>query len=217
MKPTGLIAGCILLHTLAVATVPQDLIYRKTVGQDTTLTRWQTYHADSLLVRTYQEGEQLHTTWYSGEEAVRFELSDPAEELHVVVERSGDELTLSGTHKGKSLRNTLHLNGHPWLQSMSLSLGQFVLSGASEITYSIFRIDKMKLCTLQAQITGTHELVVNGIPQLATEVQVSATGILAKLWHCTYWFRSSDGLFLRYHGVNGPPGTPVTTIELLKK
>lgn len=217
MKRAVLLAGCILVCNLVTAAIPHDLVYRKTVGQDTTLTCWQTYYADSLLVRTYQEGEQLHTTWYRGEEAVRFELNDPAQQLHVVVEQTGDELTLSGTHKGKSLRKNFHLDGRPWLQSMSLSLGQFVLSGASEITYRIFRIDTMKLCTLKARKMETEELSLDGGSQLLTRVQVSATGILAKLWHCTYWFRSSDGLFIQYRGVNGPPGTPVTTIELLEK
>lgn len=217
MKRAVLLAGCILLHSLAVATVPQNVIYRKTVGQDTTLTRWQTCYVDSLLVRTYQEGEQIQTTWYRADEAVRFELTDPTQQQHIVVERTGDELTLSGTQNGKSLRKNFHLDGHPWLQSMSLSLGQFVLSGASEITFEIFRIDTMKLCTLKARKMETEELSLDGGSQLLTRVQVSATGILAKLWHCTYWFRSSDGQFIQYRGVNGPPGTPVTTIQLLKK
>lgn len=217
MKHAMLLAGCILLSSVAADVTGHDLTYRKTVGQDTILTRWQLYPEDSLLVRTYQEGEQLHTTWYHGDEAVRFELDDPTQTTHVLVERKGDELAVTGHQRGKKICKSLDLDGQPWLQSMSYSLGQFVLTGQQECTYAIFRIDALKSCTLQAHVVGTESLPIGGTTEVAIRVYVSATGILAKLWHCTYWFRSSDGLFLRYHGVNGLPGTPATTIELMRK
>lgn len=47
------------------------------------------------------------------------------------------------------------------------------------------------------------------------EIKVSPNGLAGYLWCGKYWYRVSDGLFLKYKGTKGLPGTPESIVELL--
>lgn len=47
----------------------------------------------------------------------------------------------------------------------------------------------------------------------AVRIELRLTGMLAPFWKSRYWFRSKDGVFLRFEGPGGPPGTPEMVVE----
>lgn len=58
---------------------------------------------------------------------------------------------------------------------------------------------------------------MDGRTEEAMRVRVSPWGLLSLFWSSLYWFRPSDGAFLRYEAVRGLPGTPKTVVELIEE
>ena len=67
---------------------------------------------------------------------------------------------------------------------------------------------------MKAQKVGIESLSAQNKKVQAQKVKVSLSGPKSMFWHSYYWFGINDGIFLRYEGVNGPPGTPQTTTTL---
>jgi hypothetical protein len=59
-----------------------------------------------------------------------------------------------------------------------------------------------------------EKIKIRGKKIQARKVIVRSAGMLSLFWHCTYWFEEGSGIFIRYEGVHGPPGTPKTVVRL---
>jgi hypothetical protein len=67
---------------------------------------------------------------------------------------------------------------------------------------------------MRAKKIRTEKILVQEREVETQNIRVKLTGFKAIFWHSDYWFRRSDGLFLKYRGVEGPPGTPETVMTL---
>ena len=77
------------------------------------------------------------------------------------------------------------------------------------------RQDKMEPIKLKARKIAEEPVNINGREVWSHKIRLTLTGPLAKLWQAHYWFRKADLVMLQYRGVNGPPGTAETFIELV--
>ena len=68
---------------------------------------------------------------------------------------------------------------------------------------------------MQAREEKEEGIPVDGRALEAMRVKVSPWGLLSLFWSSLYWYRSSDGTFVRFEGVRGLPGTPKTVVELI--
>lgn len=57
-------------------------------------------------------------------------------------------------------------------------------------------------------------IAVDGKKEPARRVMLRLAGWRSILWSGSYWFRESDGTYLKYEGANGPPGKAKTVVEL---
>ena len=132
----------------------------------------------------------------------------------VVCDRDGERITVAGTVDGKPYRQTVELGKTPWLQPLSLALRVQAADGPKEQVFWMLRPDTFQPIKLKATTAGEETILVEGTALVARRVRVGAPGRIAGLWYGLYWFRASDGVFVRYEGVFGLPFVPRTVVAL---
>lgn len=118
-----------------------------------------------------------------------------------IARRSGNSLTVQMQNSESSQEQTYQLDQRPWFQPFSYSLRPFLISEAQSISFWTIRQDKMKPVVLEATKQSFETLLLQGSEIEAIKVEVRLTGFFAPFWRGTYWYRSSDGLFLKYEGM----------------
>jgi hypothetical protein len=94
------------------------------------------------------------------------------------------------------------------------SLEPFVLSGEERVRFMVIQPFDVEPFVMVARARGTERVEAGDKTYEAVHVVVSPEGFASLFYRVHYWFRSSDGLFVRYEGTRGPPGTPKTVVEL---
>jgi hypothetical protein len=136
------------------------------------------------------------------------------QDTQMTAQRVDREIHVSGRLEGASIERTLKIDDDPWYQAGSISLRAFVQSTRDKTRFWILRPGKFTAHKLQATRRGIESLEVGGQAVSAHKIDVCLTGWKAPFWSATYWFRAEDGVFLRYQGASGPPGSPETIVEL---
>lgn len=131
------------------------------------------------------------------------------------VARQGDRLVFSGTFAGSRIDKQVVIDAAPWYQALSMALRQFADPGITHKEFWIIRPDNLEVHRLQAQRNGEETIRINGIPTPSYKLKIQLTGFKAAFWSCHYWLRKRDRVFVRYAGPSGPPGWPLTTIDLV--
>lgn len=133
--------------------------------------------------------------------------------LHTV--RKNGSVHVSGEVKGKPINKTIKLETSLWYQVPEFAIGRKLAAGQDSVIFAMLWIDKMAFFKMKAVRIGDEKIRIEGKDIDTMKVEVKLTGFKSIFWHSTYWFRKSDLLIVRYVGVNGLPGTKVTTIELV--
>ncbi|TVQ25759.1 MAG: hypothetical protein EA383_07220 [Spirochaetaceae bacterium] len=129
---------------------------------------------------------------------------------------SGRTIRVTGKNQGRQVDESFQLeDADPWIQSIERSLEPFVRSSRDRMQFWTVQPGDLTLRKLQAVRRGRSTIDVDGERVDAWEVRISLPGISSMFWSATYWYRVSDGQFVRYEGVRGWPGTPRTVVELV--
>ena len=192
--------------------------YKITIGKDVYYSSFSTSTTDSLILYIYihETEEQINYYNFNGT-TQKFTHKDNANNIDLSMIKHGKNIILKGISGKKVIDKIIKLDDSPWKQSMSYSLSEFALSDKEEIEFWIIRLDKLKGEKMQANKAGTEYITINDKSYHAVKVKISASGLRSKFWSGHYWFRISDGLFLKYEGWNGLPGSTKTIIEFLEK
>lgn len=157
---------------------------------------------------------ETHLTFLDRDLATRrWELTAPAERTAVTARRVGNRLILEGSLRGKSVAGEYPIDKLPWYQALSLSLGGMVKRGASGSEFWMLRPDTLEPVRMQARRLGKERISVVRGEGAAIRVKVTPAGLASLFWQGRYWF-SPEGVFLRYEGASGPPGSPKTIVIL---
>ena len=127
----------------------------------------------------------------------RWHLQVPKEDTDYTGERNGRKLILRGRHKGKKLDKTVEIDDLPLFFQPVLGLAEFVRSGEKSIEFRSLRPDTLKHYKMKAKRQDMEMVEVNGEDVPAVRVKWGVTGLLSKIFSQTYWFRESDGVYLR--------------------
>ncbi|MBN2088475.1 hypothetical protein JW964_02635 [candidate division KSB1 bacterium] len=138
------------------------------------------------------------------------------EKTHLNVIRKNNMLEISGTLHGNSIQKTEKIDNNPWFQAMAFSLISFVNSEQTSTEFWSLRPTDFKPFKMKAKKETRETLTFNQTTVETQKVKVSLTGFLSVFWSSYYWFSINDGTWMRYEGVNGPPGTPKTIIERIQ-
>jgi hypothetical protein len=128
--------------------------------------------------------------------------------------RSGNLIRLEGIRDGKAISEDIEIDESPWFQPLSYALGRFSQSQRDSVVFWTIRPDNLDVVKFQARNLGDEQVTTIAGSFPARKISIALNGFLSHFWQAHYWFRQADGLFVRYQGANGLPGTPTTTIQL---
>lgn len=130
--------------------------------------------------------------------AVRsWNVSDPKRETEYVGERTGDTLLIKGRNRGKEIDKRIKIDDHPFFFHPALGLSEFVRSGEKSQEFWTLRPDNLSEYKMKAENQGTETILVNGEPLKTIRVKWGLTGWLSGFYSQTFWFRESDGVFVK--------------------
>jgi hypothetical protein len=140
----------------------------------------------------------------SSDYAVRsWNVSDPKRETEYMGERKGDTLSIKGRNRGKGIDKRMKIDGRPFFFHPALGLSEFARSGKKMLEFWTLRPDNLSEYKMKAENQGAETILVNG-EQIATiRVKWGLTGVLSRFFNQTFWFRKSDGVFVKSKASRG--------------
>lgn len=208
------LAGLLLVGPGGALATSEQYRYQESTGSETTRFEWSVERqAEGIRILASEPGRQFMTVCDSAGATSGWRVNDA--ERDITARRSGDRIVLSGSRKGQPYAEEITLDAAPWYQAMSYSLRVWLDGNAQRIEFWTLRPDTLEAVKLSAERMGVETVDTRAGEVRAVHVRLRAHGLLAPFWKADYWFRADDLVFLKYHAVNGLPGTPPTTIELL--
>lgn len=189
--------------------------YLKTTGSKRLYLNWQLIRENDLKLVTLLGNEEDTTRMHADLATSSWSVNDPVAGTDMIVVRENNQLVFNGTFKREKIQRHLKIDSAPWYQALSLSLRQFTDNNQDHIEFWSIRPDTLDLHRLQVIRVAEETLKLEGIESRAIKLKIQLTGLKAAFWSCYYWLRKTDGVFLRYEGPSGPPGWPLTTVELI--
>ncbi len=206
----------LLLPILLFSEITND--YKIAIGEDIYYSSFSTAITDSLILYIYRHEAEEQINYYNLDGTTqKFTYKDSINNIDLSAIKDGKSITVIGNAADNIIDKTIKIDENPWKQSMSYSLSEFALGESEKIEFWIVRMDKFKSVKMQAEKDNIEDITINGKLFHTVKVKISSAGVLSKLWHGYYWYQVSDGLFLRYEGLNGLPGSTKTIIEIQEK
>jgi len=147
---------------------------------------------------------------------ISWSYEDPGENTRIMAERKDNNIILQGKARGKAITKKFKINDLPWNQSFNLGLEKFALDDIKKTKFWAIGTSGpgyMKITKFSVKRKKTETISVLGGKTSAVHIQISLSGLLSMFWTGNYWYRKSDGFFLRYKGKN-KPGAPVSIMEI---
>ncbi|WP_028584067.1 hypothetical protein [Desulfogranum mediterraneum] len=191
-------------------------LYRQQTGDQIQEFSWELNRQEELVVITSREEDgKYSTTCTQDGNTLLWSYSKGQRQL--TVRRAENILQLSGRDGKTQLSRTIPLDHRPWYQALSYSLRTLILGTTEEVSFWMIRPDNLEPVRLEARKKECESLEWAEQEVPACRVEVSTGGLMASFWHASYWFRQSDAAFIHYQSVHGLPGTPPTTIRLIRE
>ncbi|MGD2086735.1 MAG: hypothetical protein PVH61_11160 [Candidatus Aminicenantes bacterium] len=163
---------------------------------------------DTIIKQTFELDTRLSTRTWAYENS--------KENRKITAFREGNKIFLTGQTRGEPIEKTFKINELPWNQTFNIGLERFVVSSEkSTIFWSIGTRGpgNMKITRFKVKKKKIEPITIKGKEVEAVYITISLTGLLSIFWTGKYWYRKSDGVFLRYKGKSGP-GTGISIMEL---
>lgn len=196
---------------------PSVFMYRDRTGDDTTHFCWSLKRLEndnSVITSTSRKETFVNVSRPDGA-TLHWEVHKPGVRAQARVD--DEQLVMEGRLKGEPVVWDEPMKGRTWYQPLSFALRDLARGDRKKAAFFCLRPDTLKPASMQAEGKGKETIDVNGREVQAVKVRVRLQGLLSIAWHGDYWFRMKDWVFVRYEGVNGPPGTPRTVIELIQE
>lgn len=147
----------------------------------------------------------------------RWQYEDIEGDTKLVAQRIENQILITGTFQGKPAQKTYSIDTSPWYQAWNRDLQQFVLSGKTRQELWSIQENNLSIYKVVAIREGEEKLSLANQRVDTIKITVTLTNWMALFWKVHFWFRKTDGQFIRYEGVQGPPGSPKTVIELVEE
>ncbi len=194
---------------LAVLTV---FSYNVKCGKTVTPLTYDDRQEGDKIIMVQQFGDQ--TSWFTMDEnlkTIEFRIVSKKENTDAGIKLVNGVYTLKGIVRGKEVNKTVKSKGLPWYQPIGYVLGR-ILDGKQSVEYECFNPQNFDFHPMVVKNEG--EETYEG--QKAVKVRSNATGGLARLWHCYYYYNPETLMQNGYRAVEGGPGTPETTWSVVK-
>lgn len=190
------------------------LRYREQTGKAAHIYTWKREAQGENVLLTVEEPDATFTNLCTPDGATLSWTMAAPPNTRLRAERKADKLHIQGILQGKAVDKQLPLGNKPWFQSLSFALSRMVALERAKTEFWFLRSDKLELLAMRAELAGKEQVEADGKAVAARRVRIKLDSLMAAFWEASYWFRDADQAFLRYQGVNGPPGTDETVIDL---
>ena len=130
-------------------------------------------------------------------------VTNPRTETEYTGERRGNTVTIQGRFQGKEVNKELPIDEKPFFAFPKIELTPFALSQEKKFVFWALRNDELSVFKMLAQHAGRETLRINGQPTEAIKVYWTTDNPLFRLFKRTYYFRASDGIFLKQEYPDG--------------
>jgi hypothetical protein len=172
-----------------------------------------------IITATAGEGgpaeTQVYTLDASGATSA-WTLVRPGENTDIRAVSERDVIILSGRFEGRSIQKKFKTGPTPWNQAFQLGLESFALENAEPFKFLAIGtsgIGAMKIAAFTAKIEASETIRIGENTEPARRVRLTLSGLKSVLWHGDYWYRATDGAFIRYVGRSGI-GAPLSVMDL---
>lgn len=224
---TVLVLACVLVGTMNVHAqreqgdeTGETLYFRERTGDEVVyLESSEEQSGSGLLLRSESDRGDVHEVRVDGDlHTQQWHYISSENQVDYTARLRGDEIVIEGVNEGETVNERRRLrDDDPWIQSIEKSLEPFVLSDDDRMEFWTIQPDSLDLRKLLAKRSGPETVDVDGEQVEAWRVRISLPGIGSIFWGAEYWYRTSDGQFVRYEGTRGPPGTPETVVEKIDR
>lgn len=204
----------------AVPVFSKSYTYRMVTGASTNITvYWDEEYLDLGFIKVYatNETEVYDAYCLTNFEAVRWSYQNTASDTALLCERRNNLLFISGKTKGMEMQRVVAIDSDPVYQTLSYSLSEFLRSEKNMVKFWFVTPGDYAPFKLIAYRMDKEIIKVNGVAVEAYCVKQTLDGPMRTLWHAFYWFRAFDLVYVKYEGINGGPGTPLTVVELIEE
>jgi hypothetical protein len=217
MRMTSLIV-CILTFVAGQSIAQTTNTYRDmTAGKETIARIQEVPIAHGLIIRSVlSNGDYYEVEYGDSNTTVRYRVQSPNRKIDYTARRVGNIITFEGTLGGKQISRKQQVDNRPWFETIETSLSAFALSGSrTPLLFWIVQPWEGKAYLMQAIGEGEETVTAGAVRMKAMRLRVRASGFFSRFWSSLYWYRSTDGLYVRYEAARGIPGTPLTVVELI--
>ena len=207
-----------LILTLSFTAEAKNLKYSETIASRCREIFWDLKTEKHWVTLDYKREEENYTTTNDlNLNALQWQYNNTAENTSILAKRNKDSIQITGTFKGKPINTEIRIDDDPWYQPMSLSLSKFTKSPKKVVIFWTLNPLNLSPYKIKALNYGIETIKINGKEIQAYKIKVVLSGFRSMFWHAFYWFRETDGTLVLYNGVDGPPNTPMTTINLIEE
>ncbi len=211
----------VLLLVLLLASIPvreggaeEYRRYIKRTGDRTVPIQWRLKKEENYrLTYTTPEERSVCTIGPDGDTR-RWHYVRPDRQIDLIAHRQGENIAVKGTLEGKAVDKRIGIAGAPWYQATSFSLRPFVRSDRTEMVFWTLLADRLSAVKMRVRKEGRMPVSVNGATYPTRKIDITPTGFKSMFWKGSYWFRLTDGAFIKYEGPSGLPGSATTRIML---
>lgn len=132
--------------------------------------------------------------------------------------RQGNSIEFSDELNGKITTESKKIDGDLWIQPIEYGL-QWLVRDQDKNKCFFWTISPSdgSIIKLVAKKNGVERITIGDREYDTAKVRLTVSGWKSMFWSVDYWFRESDGLFLKFKGAYGFVGTPETVTELIGK
>jgi hypothetical protein len=209
-----------LLLFVPVCLFAKSYTYRMVTDTHTNLTvYWTEEYRDLGFIKVYATNvnETYDAYCLTNFEAVRWLYQNRESDTALMCERKNNLLFFSGKAKGLDMQRVVAIDTDPVYQTLTFSLAEFLRSDRDMIKFWFIIPGDYTPFKMVAYRQEKEIIKVNGVDVEAYCVMQTLDGPMRALWHAFYWFRAFDYVYVKYKGINGGPGTPVTVVELVEE
>jgi len=189
--------------------------YRDNTNDKVSIYTLKIENADQKIHIHYFSDYEYYTIINAQSETVSMNFKNSIYDSEYSAVRKSDIISVSGKINGKIADKDIKIDSGSWYQAAEYSLMNFVLSGEKSCKYWLVSPADLKATKFVAYNEGIETITLNKSRVQAFRVRVTLDNWMSVFWSVNYWFRASDGLYIKFEGSRGVPGTPKTLVEII--
>ncbi|RAP33859.1 hypothetical protein DID75_01060 [Candidatus Marinamargulisbacteria bacterium SCGC AG-410-N11] len=134
---------------------------------------------------------------------------------NITLTRKGNIVLAEGIRDGKKIDKEIKISDLDWMASPGFYLKDFIISKEQKKYIWLINTDSLKASKMVVTKVDEYERAFNEKQEKVIVVEMKPVGLKGLLWKASYHF-ISDGTYIYYKGLKGPPGTPEFVIKRMQ-